>query len=302
METPGAAVRGSDRPRFDPANILWFFGGFLAAAAGQTVISEVHPSARGLWILLASLASLASLAAFAAIAAGLLRAGWWVPGGVLAAMAVTFVVPGTVGVERLLGVWRPTPLTDPIQEYEGPYVALFLATAAAGLLCYALVRFPFVLAIVAGATWAAGQFLLPIFQARPSLADHANAQVVIGLALIAVGAALDWRRERRAAFWWYVFGLAALAVGLAYHAFRHSSWGWVLILVFGALFLAAGAALRRATWAVFGVAGFVAPVAHYVNTWFANLGTALALAAFGLALLGLGIAARLAPGPSFVDT
>jgi len=296
---PGAAARSTDRPRFDPANILWFFGGLVAAVAGLGVISQVHPSARGLWILLTSTAF---LAAFAALAAVVLRAGWPVPGGVLAAMAVTFVVPGTVGVERLLGVWRPSSLIDPTVEYEGPYVAVLTATAAAGLVCYVIVRFPFVLAIVAGAATVTAQLLLPIVRSRPGLADHANAAIVVGLVLIAVGLALDRRRERRAAFWWYVFGLVSLALGLAYHAFRHSSWGWVLILVFGGVFLVAGIALRRATWAVFGVAGIFAPVAHYLDVWFANLGTAFALTAFGVALVGLGIATRLAPGPSFADS
>jgi hypothetical protein len=299
METSGAAARSPERPRFDPANILWFFGGFVAAGAAQTVLTRVHPSARGLWILLGSLAF---LAAFAALAAVLLRVGWPVAGGVLAATAVTFVAPGTVGLERLLGVWRPGAFVDPLREFEGPYLAVALATAAAGLACYAVVRFPFVLAIVAGAVWAAGQLLLPVFVARPSLADHANAEIATGLVLIGVGAALDRRRERRDAFWWYVFGLVSLAVGLAYHAFRHSSWGWLLILASGALLLLAGTALRRATWAVFGVAGVFAPIAHYLDVWFGSLGTAFALAAFGLALLGLGIAARLAPGAPFVDT
>src|SRR5215468_3674755 len=194
MAMPGAAARSTDRPRFDPANILWFFGGLVAAFAGLAVISQVHPAARGLWILLSSAAF---LAAFAALAVVLLRAGWPVAGGVLAAMAVTFVVPGTVGVERLLGVWRPSLLIDPAVEYEGPYVAIFLATAAAGLACYAIVRFPFVLAIVAAAATVTGQLLLPIFRSRPGLADHANAAVVVGLVLIAVGLELDRRRERR---------------------------------------------------------------------------------------------------------
>jgi hypothetical protein len=299
MAMPRAAARSSDRPRFDPANILWFFGGLVAAAAGLAVISQVQPSSRGLWILLSSAAF---LAAFAALAFGLLRAGWPVAGGVLAAMAVTFVVPGTVGFERLLGVWRTSSLIDPTAEYEGPYVAVLVATAAAGLVCYAIVRFPFVLAIVAAAATVTGQLLLPIFRSRPGFGDHANAAVVVGLVLIAAGLALDRRRERRAAFWWYVFGLFSLALGLAYHAFRHSSWGWVLILVFGAVFLLAGTALRRATWAVFGVAGIFAPIAHYLDVWFANLGTAFALTALGVVLVGLGIATRLAPGPSFVDT
>jgi hypothetical protein len=299
METPAAAAPGRERPRFDPPNILWFFGGLTAAAAGNAVVSQVHGSARGLWVLLVSVVF---LAVFALLAALLLGAGWWVPGGVLTAMAVTFVVPGGVGFERLIGFWRPSPGIDPLQEYEGPVVALALATAAAGLIAFRLVPFPFVLAIVAAAASLGGQFLLPVLVTQPSPADHATAAIVIGVALIGVGLALDLRQARREAFWWYVFGLSGLALGLAYHAFRHASWGWILIFVMGTLFLLFATVFARATWAVFGVAGFFAPVAHYLEVWFGNLGTAFALGAVGLLLVAAGIGARQAPGSPRFDT
>jgi hypothetical protein len=294
-----ATAPAIDRPWFDTPNILWFFGGFTAAAASDAVISRVHPSVRGFWILLASLVF---LAAFALLSVALLRAGWVVPGGVLAAMAVTFVVPAGVGFERLIGVWRESLGINPFQEYEGPGFALVLAAAVAGLVGFSLVRFPFVLAIVATATFVAAQLLLPVVVSRPSPADHATSFVVAGAALMAVGVVFDLVRARREAFWWHLVGLVALGIGLAYHAFRHASWGWVLILVVGTVVLLGGSALRRATWGVFGVAGFYAPIAHYFDVWFGTLGTAFALAAFGLVLIALGIAARLAPDTVRIDT
>src|SRR5260221_1193331 len=103
METAGVPAPVRERPAFDTPNILWFFGAFTAAGASDAVIAQVHHSARGLWILLVSLAF---LAAFALLSAVLLQRSWWVPGGVLTAMAVTFVVPAGVGFERLIGVWR----------------------------------------------------------------------------------------------------------------------------------------------------------------------------------------------------
>ena len=54
-----------------------------------------------------------------------------------------------------------------------------------------------------------------------------------------------------------------------------------------------GASLRRATFGVFGIAGFYAPIAHYFETWFGNLGVAFALTALGLGLVALGIGARI---------
>lgn len=289
METAGEPAPARAQPDFDTPNILWFFGGFTAAAASEAVIERVR-SARSIWILLVSLAF---LAAFALLSAGLLRKGWWVPGGVLAAMAVTFVAPATIAFERLIGVWRVNSAINPFQEYEGPAVGLVVAVTVAGLIAFALVRFHFILVIVAFTTFVFVQLLVPLVVSEPSLADHATAVLLVGAGLIVVGLALDLAVARRSAFWWHLVGLLGLTTGLAYHAFRNATWGWIMILVAGTIVLALGASLRRATWGVFGVAGFYAPIAHYVEVWFGNLGVAFALAALGIALVALGIGARI---------
>jgi hypothetical protein len=289
METASGPIPGRERPAFDTPNILWFFGAFTAAVASEAVIARVHPSARGAWILLVSLAF---LAAFALLSAGLLHAGWSAPGGVLAAMAVTFVAPAGGAFERLIGYWPGSPGIDFVQEYEGAAFALVVAIAVAGLIAFALVRFPFILAIVAVTTFAATQLLLPVVVAQPSPGDHATAFIVVGGALILIGLALDAMHERRAAFWWHLVGLSALAVGLGYHAFRNATWGWVLIFVVGTALLLLATVLLRGTWAVFGVAGFFIPIAHYLDVWLGNLGTAFALIAVGLGLVAFGIGAH----------
>jgi hypothetical protein len=289
METAGIPSPVRERPAFDTPNILWFFGAFTAAAASDAVIAQVHHSARGVWILLVSLAF---LAAFALLSAALLRSGWWVPGGVLAAMAVTFVAPAGGAFERLIGVWHVGPSLDPFQEYEGPLFALALTVALAGLIAFALVHFHFILAIVALTTFVAAQLLLPVVASRPGPGTHANAFIVLGGAMIVVGLALDAAGARRAAFWWHLVGLTALATGLGYYAFRHASWGWVLIFVAGSGFLLFATVLIRGTWAVFGVAGFYAPIAHYLDVWLGRLGTTFALAAVGIGLVALGVATR----------
>jgi hypothetical protein len=278
-----------ERPAFDTPNILWFFGAFTAAGASAAVISQVHPTARATWILLASLAF---LAAFAVLAAALLRNGWWIPGGVLAAMAVIFVGPAAGAFERLIGVWRTGGSLNPIQEFEGPAFALLVAVAVAGLVAFAIVRFPFILVTVVLATFFAAQLLLPVFVKQPSAKEHATAFIVVGAALILVGLAFDLMKDRPSAFWWHLVGLTALSIGFGYHAFQHSTWGWVLILVVGCFILLGATFLVRGTWAVFGVAGFYAPIAHYLNDWFGNLGTAFALAALGILLVAMGLAAR----------
>ena len=122
------------------------------------MLTRVHPGARGTWLLLASLAF---LIAFAAISAGLLRAGWWIPGGVLAAMAVTFVVPGR---DRLRATDRRLAAgigPGPLEEFDGSIFAVVVALAVAGVAAFSIVRFHFILAIVAVATFFAAQLLVP---------------------------------------------------------------------------------------------------------------------------------------------
>jgi hypothetical protein len=289
METAGAPARGRERPAFDTPNILWFFGAFTAAAAGEAVIGRIDTSARGAWMLMVSLAF---LAAFALASALLLRAGWWVPGGVLAAMAVTFVAPAAGAFERLVG-WEPgAPGLEVSQEYDGAVFALVVAVAVAGLIAFALVPFPFILAIVAAATFVATQQLVPLLVTRPRLEDQATAFIVVGTVFVLIGLALDVARKRHEAFWWHLVGLGAVAAGLGYHAFRDATWGWIMILVFGIVVLLLATVLIRGTWAVFGVAGFFIPIAHYLDLWFGDLGTAIALLVLGIGLVALGIGAR----------
>src|SRR5207244_1813030 len=127
------------------------------------------------------------------------------------------------GFERLIGVWRTSLSFAPFQEYEGPAFGLVVAVAVAGLIAFAIVRFHFILAVVAATAFAAAQLLLPVFVTRPSLAGHATAFIVVGAGLLVVGLALDARSARRAAFWWHLVGLTTLTTGLAYHAFRNAT-------------------------------------------------------------------------------
>ena len=290
METARSPVAPVDRrPRFDTPNVLWFFGAFAAGGGSTAVVAAVHPAHRGVWIFLVALGF---LTVYALLSAVLLRTGWWVPGGVLAATAVGLVPAVGVGFERLVGVWPGAGVSfDPFQRFEGALFALGLATIAAGLVAFALVRFDFLLSTVAAATLFTTQLLLPAFVSRPGVGDHAVTSLVVGALLVAGGLALDRLGRRRAAFWLHVFGLLGVAGGLGYYAARHGhAWAWVVLLVAGAVILLLAAPLRRATWAAYGLAGFYAAIGHYVSSWFGSWRAPLVLAAAGLGLVLLGMA------------
>lgn len=300
---PAPAAQTAELPVFDTQNILWHFGALSAAVAGIAVIGQVHHSARGFWVLLVSLAFLAG---FAVAAAGLLRADRRIPGGVLAATAVSFVPLAGEGFERLIGVWGQAGGTAVyssagvtvnagavvVDSFNGHEFALALATASAGLIVYALVRYAFVFAWVVFAMLSAVELLMPVVVSHPNGGDRANTLLLAGLAFVGIGLYADLLHARRIAFWWHLVGLAMITAAFVYHTIVHSSPGWIVTLGAGLAALAFAAPLHRASWALFGLLGTWAPIVHYSASWFGSLGTAFALFVIGLSILAAGLAVQ----------
>jgi hypothetical protein len=258
-------------PRFDPPNVLWYFGAISATVAANAVVAGTGAAHRGAWIFLVALVFLASAAALSAAA---LRLGLWIPAGVLAAAAVGLVPAAVVGFEHLIGTWPNDPRAlDPFRGFVGSLFTVTAVTAAAGLLAFWLVRFAFVLLAVAVSGVLGIQLLLPALVTHPGVSDHMTTLIVTGAAFVVVGMLNDARRHRRAAFWWHVVGLFAVANGLVYYVGvnpvlpgHHSAvWAWVAMLLVGAALVVASFPIARATWAAFGVAGLYAPALHYVG-------------------------------------
>jgi hypothetical protein len=291
LPDPPAPAR---RPRFDPPDILWYFGGITAAVAAESVVGDVGGANRGVWIFLVAVLFLAGAGVLAAVA---LRAGWPVPGGVLAAVAVGLVPGVVVGFEHLVGAWpRQVEARDPFHDFEGFLFAVVVVTVAVGLLVFRLVRFGFVLLPVTVGTVLGAQLLLPAFLDRPGTSAHVKLLIATGIALVVVGMLLDARGHRAAAFWWHVVGLFALAIGLAYYVgvspllpgASSSTWAWVTMLLIGAALVVASFPVARATWAAYGVAGLYAPALHYTNDVSGSWRYPLLMVVVGLALMVAG--------------
>jgi hypothetical protein len=281
-------------PEFDPPNILWYFGAISATIAANAVVGNTGAAHRGLWIFFVALAFLAGAAGLAAL---VLRLGCWVPGGVLATAAVALVPAVVVGFEHLIGVWPKHPeTTNPFQSFHGFAFALAAVTVAAGLFAFWLVRFAFVLLPVAVATLLTIQFLLPALLSHPSFGDHMITLLITGAGFVVTGMLLDARDHRRAAFWWHVVGLFAIANGLVYYVGvnpllpgdRSSVWAWVTMIVIGAALLVAAFPVGRATWGVFGLAGVYAPALHYVDDVSGAWRVPLLMVFVGVGLMFLG--------------
>jgi hypothetical protein len=287
-------------PVLDPPNVLWYFGALAGTIACVAIVGQVPASARGTWVLLVSLAF---IGVYAALSFGLLRAGWQIPGGVVAATAVSFVPIAGAAFEQLVGIGATKVVPDsgtvlgdtesppgaPVEAFHGRSFALVLLTIVAGLLVYRRLRFAFVLAWVAVAAFIGTQIVLPLFDSDPGTAAHFDAALGAGIFLVVVGLVLDQRGIRREAFWWHLVGLVAVTAAFSYHTSFHSSPGWVSALLAGLVALGLAVLYRRATFAFFGLLGLYAPLAHYGDDWFGNLGLACALAALGFTILAAGI-------------
>jgi hypothetical protein len=271
----------------DPPNVLWFVGAYAVAAGSYVLFGALPESHSSVWIFVAGLAF---LLVYSASSYGLLRRGWWVPGGLAAALAVAMVPAVAIGFLRLIDVWSNDV---PITGFNGCALAVAIVTAVAGLIAYWLTRFTFLYFTVVTAILVAAQFLAEA-GASPSNEDRATAALVTGGLMVIVGVFLDAFGRRRDAFWFHVLGWFSIAAGLVFLIVEPGGdpeRGWIPMLIVGTLMVIAAGPIRRATWAVYGVLGYSAPLLHYMVTNLNENGWvfAVALLAVGLSIFVFGM-------------
>ena len=271
----------------DPQNVLWFAGAYVIAVGSYALLGTLPDSHSSLWIFLAALGL---LLVYSAASLGLLRSGWWVPGGLAAALAVAMVPAVVVGFLRLIDVSsRDVPVTD----FNGSALAAAIVTALTGLVAYWLTRFSFLFLTVVIAILLAAQFLA-VAGSSTSGDDRAAAALVSGGLIVIAGVFLDAFGRRRDAFWFHALGWLSVAAGLVFWVVEpnaDSARGWIPMLVVGALMVIASGPIRRSTWAVYGVLGYYASLLHYMrdglndNGWefaVASLAAGLSIFVFGM--------------------
>jgi hypothetical protein len=271
----------------DPPNVLWFAGTYAIAFASYALLDALPESHASVWIFVAAIAL---LLVYTGASHGLLRHGWGVPGGLGAALAVAMVPAVGIGFLRLIDAWSTEmPLTD----FNRSAVAVGIVTAIAGLIAYLLTRFSFLLVTVVTAILVTAQFLAV---ARDSTGGHdrAAAALVAGGLLVIVGVFLDAFSRRRDAFWFHALGWFSAAAGLVFFVVEPGgdpARGWIPMLVVGTLIVIISGPIRRATWAVYGVLGYYAPLLHYMISGLneRRWTFAAALLAVGLSIFVVGL-------------
>ena len=271
----------------DPPNVLWFAGTYAVAAGSYALLGALPESHSSVWIFVAAVAF---LLVYSAASNGLLHAGWWVPGGLTAALAVAMVPAIGIGLLRLIDVWSSDV---PITDFNGGALAVAIATAVAGLIAYGLTRFSFLFLTVVTAVLVAAQFLAAA-GGSPSGEDRATAALAAGGLIVIAGVFLDVFGRRRDAFWFHALGWFSVAAGLVFLIVEPGGdpeRGWIPMLIVGTLLVIASGPIRRATWAVYGVLGYYAPLLHYMETGLKQNGWvfAVALLAMGLSIFVFGM-------------
>lgn len=246
------------KPIWTTSSFVVYAGGLivLGASAGALgyLSSQYGDAAFVAWTLL-------PLAVLAAIAHAFRRRGEWIPAGLF--IVADFVV-WLVFLGALLEWWGWAPDEDEGSPFAGWHwglwlmIVIALATAFVDLRHFRfplLAVFPPVLAwflvvdvLSGGGDWAAVLTLL------------------VGLVFLAVGTQLDAGASRTYGFWVHL--VAGVLIGGALLQWWNSSDAdWALVATTGVVFVGIARGTGRSSWAVLGIAGFLAATVHWVSEW-----------------------------------
>lgn len=283
-----------NKPRieFNFPNVTFYFGGLLAIASLSWFLVEA-------WERLAGGGLLAIALAYAAAFATLgyrfsVKTETRVPGGILVTAAVWMTPLAVYGLERMLDLWpsaNPGSYSNYYTRVHGSWIAMELATLAAGAFALRFVKFPFIVFPMAVAAWFLSMDVAPLILGVPELTESSRkwVSVAVGLAMMVASRAVDRRAKEDYAFWGYLFGLLAFWGGLSLLDSNHEFGKFVYALInVGLIFLSVR--LKRRTFIVFGAIGVFGYLGHLSRTVFPDaIAFPILMSAIGVGILLLGV-------------
>jgi len=260
----GQRDNGSERARFDGANVAYYFGALLVMAALGWLMNLGWEQFGGMAVFLLA-------TCYAALFALAGRTLWFreklkIPGGLLFTLAVWMTPLAIYGIERATGFWpqgSPANFRDYHVYIKGSWILMEVGTILVGLLALKFVKFPFLTFPIAFSLWYMSMDLAPLLVGSSAYEWHGQLRVAIcfGLLILLVTYLIDRRTQEDYAFWGYLFGLLAFWCGLSLME-SSSEWNkffYCLInlgLIFSAVFL------QRRAFAVVGAFGVLGYLGH----------------------------------------
>jgi hypothetical protein len=149
------------------------------------------------------------------------------------------------------------PHDKPLGGFHIGLLALQLLVLIAASIDLGIFKFPLFALVLAGLGW---YFLTDLLSSGGNWSAWVT--LFVGLFLFVMGLANDGGDTRPYGFWVHV--VAGLTIGGALLYWWHSSnFQWALIIVFGIVFMAVGAGIRRSSYAVLGTIGLFLATSHY---------------------------------------
>ena len=181
MEPTTAVAVPVEPRRYDPPQILWYFGALTAALAARRADRDRLPRpARDLAVPGRRRADRRVRGAARPRSSA---AGWRVPGGVLVAAAVVLVPTVGAGIraaDRRLARDSSRTRSASSRTSRARSSRSGSPRSSPGSRAYALVRFPFVFVTVTVAVLLTAQLLVPVFVDGGGIDDHMSTFIVTG--------------------------------------------------------------------------------------------------------------------------
>ena len=246
------------RVPWSSASFLVYLGGvtILFATVSLLVVQGEGRGSGGLvfWALLIFAAVTAS--AFAArargraVTAGLLATSW----------VLTFVF----FIGAILNWFGWLPDTEEGGVFEGfRFWLLFLELAIVVVTAVALqiFRFPLLVLLLAGSIWF---FVTDLISGGGNWT--AIVTMAIGLVFLLAGVGVDDGPSRPYGFWLHVAAGLTIGGGLVWF-FNDGGFDWILIGLFGLVYIAIGDTLARSSWVVLGAWGVLQTATYFAAKW-----------------------------------
>jgi hypothetical protein len=250
------------RPRWSSASALVYLGGFVIFAATSALLGILGDD-HGDWALVGYSALAVVLAL--GIAQWLAQSGRAVAAGVLATLAVVFFAIFVGSVENAIGI-----LDAELGDYQAGSLIVELATIAASLVALQRFRAPLLVLPITVTLWFA---LIDLGSLSSGDVFGEVLLVLVGLALIVAGIAVDRAGREPYGLWLHVVG--GLSLGSGVLSLVEGDLAWAFVGLLSLAYVGAAYLLARSSYAVLGTIGILATTTYFALDGFSILGAFL---------------------------